>query len=111
VAASYVLTGEKASYRSVTPAHALDRGQGYWGAFEIAARYSELRVDPAAFPVFANPQDSSQKARAWTVGFNWYLNKNAKFVFDYEQTHFTAIPGGRNRQTEKSFLERFQIAF
>ena len=111
VAASYVLTGEKASYRSVTPAHSFDRGQGHWGAFEIAARYSELRVDPAAFPVFANPQDSSQKARAWTVGFNWYLNKNAKFVFDYEQTHFTAIPGGRNRQTEKSFLERFQIAF
>jgi len=43
--------------------------------------------------------------------FRWYLNRNAKFVFNYEQTHFTAIPGGRNRQTEKSFLERFQIAF
>ena len=45
------------------------------------------------------------------MGLNWFLNKNTKIVFNYERTHFTAIPGGRNRQTEKSFLERFQIAF
>ena len=57
------------------------------------------------------PFPRKSKRGAWTVGLNWFLNKNTKIVFNYERTHFTAIPGGRNRQTEKSFLERFQIAF
>jgi phosphate-selective porin OprO/OprP len=111
VAASYVLTGEKASYRSVTPAHPLDVAQGYWGAFELGARYSVLRVDPSAFPVFADPLDSSQAAHAWNVGLNWFLNRNAKLVFNYEQTRFTGILGGERRRTERVFLNRFQIAF
>jgi len=64
------VTGENASYRSVTPARPLDRAQGAWGAFELGARYSELRVDPSAFPIFADPLDSSRAARAWILGLN-----------------------------------------
>jgi phosphate-selective porin OprO/OprP len=111
VAASYVLTGEKASYRSVTPAHSLERSQGHWGAVEIAVRYSELRVDRDAFPIFADPQNLLRGAKAWALGLNWYFNKNAKFVFNYEQTQFTEISAGRKKNDEHAFLQRFQASF
>ena len=48
IALSYVLTGENASYRSVSPAQPFDLTKGTWGAFEVAARYGELTVDSGA---------------------------------------------------------------
>ena len=60
-AVSYVLTGENASYRSVSPAQSFDLTKGTWGAFEVAARYSELNVDKDAFPIFADPDESCSR--------------------------------------------------
>ncbi|MBI3950341.1 MAG: porin [Acidobacteria bacterium] len=111
VAASYVLTGEKASYKGVTPRRAFDLGVGSFGAFEIAGRYSQLKVDNDAFPLFANPQTAARKAKAWAVGFNWYFNKYVKFVMNYEQTEFDGGRATGDRETEKAILSRFQIAF
>lgn len=111
VAASYVLTGEKASYKAVSPAHAIDLRSGNWGAFEVLARFSELHVDKSAFPFFADPLSSASGAKQWTVGLNWYANKNMKFVFNYEQTGFQQIAGGVKRKDEKVLLERLQLAF
>jgi len=83
-AASYVLTGEKASYKGVKPKNPLDPKEGKWGAVEIAARYNELRVDGSAFPNFA----------------------------DYEQTLFAGgAAAGANRQSEKAILSRLELAF
>ena len=107
----YVLTGEKASYQAVTPETPFDPRQGHWGALEVVARYSELRVDKAAFPVFADPQNAAGGAKAWALGFNWYLNRNVKIVLNYEQTDFSGNGRGDGREQEKLFLHRFQIAF
>ena len=106
-----VLTGEKASYYGVTPARAFEGGQGSWGAFEIAARYSELRADREAFPWFADPQNAVQTARAWALGLNWYLNRNVKLLLNYERTTFEQAAGGANRKAENAVVERFQVAF
>ncbi|HSP06343.1 MAG TPA: porin, partial [Acidobacteriota bacterium] len=103
----YVLTGEKASYKYVVPDHPFDLDAGGWGAFEAVFRYSRLDIDNDAFPVFADPGLFSTLANNWTVGLNWYLNKNVKFVFDYDQTNFD----GGALKTEKLFVTRFQIAF
>jgi len=111
VAASYVLTGEDASYRSVSPAQPFDLAQGTWGAFEVAARYGALHVDKDAFPFFADPTKSARVAQAWGVGFNWYLNRNVKFQLNYEQTDFTGGGVKGERPKERVILSRFQIAF
>lgn len=111
VAGSYVLTGEKASYRGVTPKKVFELGTGHFGALEIAGRYSQLKVDGGTFPVFANPTAVARKAEAWAVGLNWYFNKNVKFVLNYEQTGFDGGGTKGDRETEKAFLSRFQIAF
>src|ERR1035437_1205850 len=47
--ASFVLTGEDASYNGVQPRHPFDLRNGKWGAFELVARYGDLHLDPGAF--------------------------------------------------------------
>lgn len=88
---SYVLTGENAGFRSVVPRRPFDPARGHWGAFEVAARYSEVVADRDAFRLgFADPAVSARTARAWTFGLNWYLTQNLKFQLNYERTLFNA---------------------
>ena len=105
--ASYVLTGEDASYKAVDPRDPFDPGAGKLGAFEVVFRYSRLDIDNDAFPIFADPLAVASEAKQWTAGLNWYLNRNVKFVFNYDQTSFD----GGNLKTEKLFVSRFQISF
>jgi phosphate-selective porin OprO and OprP len=111
VATTYVVTGDRVGYTAVFPDNPLGMGPRYWGALELTARYGELRVDKGLFPVFADPQTAAAGARAWTLGFNWYFSRNAKFVFNYERTNFTEISGSPGTKDENAFLQRFQIAF
>ncbi len=112
VAASYVLTGEKASWRGVRPAHPLNLKEGTWGAWEVAARYSQLDVDQDAFRKgLASLEDSAEQAAAWAIGLNWYLNRNLKASLNYEQTAFDGGRGNKDREDEKVILTRVQVAF
>jgi phosphate-selective porin OprO/OprP len=111
LAASFVLTGENASYRGVTPKRPLEKGFGSWGALEIAGRYSQLLADGAAFPVYANPQSSARKADAWAIGLNWYLNRIFKAVLNYERTDFQGGAAAGNREPENAIVSRLQIAY
>ena len=52
VAASYVLTGEAASYKAVVPREVFDPAANTWGAFEVVGRISQLDVDDGAFPAW-----------------------------------------------------------
>ena len=60
--ASYVLTGEDASFDGVKPAHPFDPKSDNWGAFELVGRMSRLDVDSNAFPVFASAATSARSA-------------------------------------------------
>jgi phosphate-selective porin OprO and OprP len=111
-AASIVLTGEKASYRSVTPKKQFNPGTGSFGAVELAGRYTQLDVDNDAFILkFADPTKSARRASTWTAGLNWYFSRNLKFQVNYEQTHFRGGSVIGDRKTEKLVLSRFQIYF
>lgn len=115
VAGGYVLTGEDSSYAGVVPKTNFDLAAGTWGAFEIAARYENLRIDDAAFPTFADPATSANEASTIGVGLNWYLSKAVRATFDYYKTRFentAALPtAALLRQDEKAFITRLQLAF
>lgn len=127
VQGSVVLTGEDAGYAGVTPKHPFDLKAGGWGAFELVARYGNLRFDPTSFSTtplaadqrFADPTRSAQEARQWGVGLNWYLNKNVKLVLNYEQTQFDGGAGStgattytvKDRQIERVLITRAQFTF
>jgi phosphate-selective porin OprO/OprP len=113
LAVSGALTpGDRPTYKSIVPKHPFDLDARTWGAVELAARYSELRLDEDAFDAaIANPATSVQRARAGTLGVNWYLNQYIKLQLDYETTRFTGgAPDGGNRPREHLIATRFQAA-
>src|SRR3954469_1502360 len=109
VSGSYVLTGEAASDRGVRPHHNLDPEKGHWGAFQLAARYSELHVDPEAFTTGLASATSNQRAAAWTIAGNWYPNTFIKYYATFERTSLEGgvVPARR----ENVLLFRAQLAF
>lgn len=110
-AASYVITGQKVNYRGVTLPKPFEPKDGNWGAFELAARYSKLTIDKDAFPIFADLTRSAKTATAWSVGVNWYLNRNARLTVDYEQADFEGGASTGDRKSEKIVFSRLQINY
>ena len=116
VAASYVLTGENASFKGVIPREnfSLQEGGG-WGAFEVAARYGQLDIDDDVFPFYADPAVSVSRIDQWTVGGSWYLNRWLRLMLNYEINTFDggAPPVGTDadRHNERVFLTRLQVSF
>jgi phosphate-selective porin OprO/OprP len=111
-AASFFLTGETAGFSAVKPAKPFDPGKGQWGALELVARVHQLSVDAKAFDLgLADPKKSARKATAWAVGLNWHLNRNVKYVLDYEQTSFDGGAADGDRPTERALSLRAQVLF
>lgn len=103
IAASYILTGEDASFKGVKPKNDFDLEKGGWGAWELVARYTELNLDNDTFKnqagqyaaegtgvasAYSDLTKSAKSAKSWVAGVNWYLNSNAKIVLDYSHTKF-----------------------
>ena len=112
----YFLTGEKATFNSITPLSTFHVGSGGWGAWQLVARYSELKIDNNAFAggaqSFADPTASPRNARAAGVGINWWLNANVKWVLDYEVTQFEGgAANNANRPDERALTTRFALTF
>ena len=123
--ASYVLTGEDASYKGVKPSAPYSIGGGGWGALELVARIANLDVDNAAFAGtttggtadrFANPTSQASKAENYGVGVNWYLTPNVKLTADYNYTTFEGGGGGTataliDRHDEKALFTRLTLQY
>jgi phosphate-selective porin OprO/OprP len=106
---SFVLTLERASYDGVVPKHPIDFRHWSFGAFEIAFRYSELRIDDAAFPTFADPNTSVRSARELAGGLNWYLTENVKLMLSFHRTDYLGGAMGGDREPENALLGRLQL--
>jgi phosphate-selective porin OprO/OprP len=112
VVASIFVTGEDASYTTVTPRAPLDPANGTFGAIEIAGRYGELSIDPETYRLkFADPNTSPSKAKAWAVGVNWHLARNFKFMADYERTNYEGGAKSGDKPAEIVLLTRLQAAY
>ena len=115
VSVAYFLTGERESYNSFVPRSTLQVGQPGWGAWELVARYHDLRISRSAFAggaaSFADPTVSPREASAVGVGLNWYLNQNVRWMFDYERTRFEKGAVSGDRPQENALLTRFNLVF
>lgn len=113
---SYFLTGEKAQFKGFTPRRIFEIGGPGWGAFEVAARYQELKVDDGAFAggvlSFADPSTQPREASAYTLGLNWYFNQNFKWQLNYEHVSYEGgAAGGADREDAEAILTRFAVGF
>ena len=121
ISGGWVLTGEDASYNGVTPLHPFNLHSGGWGAWQIVARYANVDVDNHAFTDgFASSSTtgtftaSASEARAWSIGLNWYLNRNIRLDASYSRTDFTGGTGAGatvTKQPENVVFTRIQLAF
>lgn len=90
VQGSWVLTGESRSYKAesgkiggVIPEYNL--GAGSLGAWELAARYSTIDLTDGA--LIGGEQDNL------TLGLNWYVSPNIRFMFNYVNVLDVKRPG------------------
>jgi len=111
IAASYVLTGEENSFRGITPKTPFDLEAGTWGAWELAARVSELNIDSDSFKTYADPAKSVESIQSLALGVNWYLNRNLKTSLTYEQSAFEGGEKTGDREDEQVLFARLQVAF
>lgn len=125
VSGQWVLTGEAASFTGIQPQRPFKlRGDG-WGAWQLVARYSQLKLDPDTFPSFANPLYSADEATSWSVGINWWLNRNLRVLTGFTHTTFEGggtpsapnvpasltVPAVVTTQDENVLSTRVQLSF
>ena len=117
ISGQWILTGEDTSFNGVNPLHPFDPRAGQWGAWQVVGRYAKLDVDNDAFPLFANPSASASSAAAWSVGLNWWLNRNVRILTSFSHTTFDGggkgpvAPGAVTHQPENVFFTRVQLSF
>lgn len=111
--ASYFITGEHRKYKTksgtfarVSPRQNFE--DGGWGAWQVALRYStlDLNDDNSAAAYLGGEMDNI------TVGLNWHLNPNTRFMFNYvhSMVDSAAVPSA-SAGNLNIFQARFQIDF
>ncbi len=108
VQASYTITGEHrkynpstGAYTGITPAHPFDiagLSEGAWGAFEVAGRFSMVNLNDHYTTGGATSGSTNAVAggeqHVFTVGANWYVNNNLRFMLDYNHGVINRANGG-----------------
>jgi phosphate-selective porin OprO/OprP len=111
VAATYLIGAGKNGFEGVQVHKPFSPEKGGLGVLELAARYTELRLDPDTFPTFADSSASIKTARGFAVAVNWHWSRNIKLGSTYEETRFDGGAKGGDRKTERVLFERLQALF
>jgi phosphate-selective porin OprO/OprP len=101
---SFILTGEHRSYRQsdaafgeIRPRRSFLSKAGGIGAWEVAVRFSKIDLNDGPL--------AGGELRDWTAGLNWYLNPNARVMWNYVRADLDKV-GVAN-----IFQMRFQVDF
>lgn len=125
--ASWILTGESRRYAASAtsnsyavfgaprPASPFSLG-GTIGALELTGRYSVLDLNwNSGRPGFAAPAGGIRGGvqQIWTVGLNWYLNNNVRFMVNYQFVDIDRLnaAGLQSGQQYNALGARAQLAF
>jgi phosphate-selective porin OprO/OprP len=125
--ATFVLTGESRPYNATTASFTNPKPRipfsfrgGGWGAWEVAARYSDLDLNDNA-GVLGQPLPAGGlrggDQRIFTAGLNWYPNNALKFELQYQNVNigrigtFQGVANSDVGQTYNTIALRSQISF
>ena len=104
VEGGWVITGEPHRYNAATASLQNPRPRvpfstaGGWGAWELALRYSHTDLDYHAGDAGSGATADSVRGGVqdiFTVGVNWYLNANLKFLLDYSHVRVDRLNPAR----------------
>lgn len=109
---SWFLTGESRNYEAdagefgrVSPKSTV--GNGGFGAWELALRYSEIDLYDSSSAV----ADLGEKGDIFTIGLNWYATRNVRFMANYVDATVEYPGQGITDEDIKAFQVRGQIDF
>lgn len=99
--ASWFVSGESRPYNNgrftgIKPEHKFDIGKGVWGAWELALRSSQINAD------------NGRTLSDVTLGVNWYLNRDIRFMANYVQADYE---GDLTQGSADIFEVRGQVEF
>jgi phosphate-selective porin OprO/OprP len=90
---SWTITGESrqynpsaGAYAGIIPNNPFSLSAGGWGAWEIAARYSHVDLNDLSTPGIPTAATNGVAGGAqniYTIGLNWYVSRNVRFMFNY----------------------------
>ncbi len=106
ISASYVLTGESRGYSGTFGGVKPRRNafeEGGIGAWEIAARYSNIDLD--------SNEVRGGKLNNITAGLNWYLNPSARMMINYVNTKVQRDDFDVSSARADAVTMRFQVSF
>jgi phosphate-selective porin OprO/OprP len=104
----WIITGEtkryrmsKAAWSGVKPGQEFDLNAGGWGALELALRYSYADLNDNENLFVTDATGASQfvgfrggQEQNWTVGVNWYVNENIRFMFNWINADIDRLSDG-----------------
>jgi phosphate-selective porin OprO/OprP len=110
---SFFLTGESRAYEAdagefgrVSPKSTV--GNGGYGAWELALRYSEIDLYDSSS---AAVTDAGEKGDIFTIGLNWYATRNIRVMANYIDATVEYPGQGISDEDIKAFQLRGQIDF
>jgi phosphate-selective porin OprO and OprP len=127
--------GGRESFEGVTPLEPFNPATRAPGAFQIAARWDWIKLDPATFgnpavvgsTAYADPLKNASGAQSFAGGVAWVPRRTVRLAIDFSRTRFTggagtaavaAIPGEPavpavlfDRNVEYAFIGRAQVNF
>jgi phosphate-selective porin OprO and OprP len=108
-----VAFGGKQSFKGIRVKNSLDPSKGHFGAFELGARWGDLRVGDAAFKDgFAKHDTSAQRATEWSLAGTWHFADGEHVRVTYERTNYRGgAPHGGDKKPELLLLARLQASF
>ncbi len=113
--AAFSLTGEprlydagSASFRGLKPAHPL--GKDGFGAWEVAARYSnaDMAFDPFAGTAAGGIAGGEQNI--WSLGLNWYPTAGLRFMLNYDNIQVSHVEAPAGDISANAVALRSQIS-
>lgn len=95
VQGAWTLTGERrrwnaqnGGFQGIRPTNAFDLAGGHWGAWEIAARYSNLDLNfnegAVGSAAIAGDTVRGGEQTITTIGLNWHPNSTIRFLLNYQ---------------------------
>jgi phosphate-selective porin OprO/OprP len=123
VQGAYTLTGERhvwssanGGFRGIRPDRPFSVKNSAWGAWELAARYSDLDLDDRAGVLGAAAPNGGVRGgeqKITTIGLNWYPNSVIRFLLDYQWVNVDRLSAtGASLGTDLNTLSfRTQVAF
>jgi len=103
VTASWYVTGESKVYKAADATYGAAKPKSVDGAVELAVRYEGVKN-----------KDTDAKITALTIGANYYVNPNVRFMLDYSMAKAdgtTGLQAGVTESKPKALMARAQIAF